>query len=351
MNAPYLLGPFALLILWFAAVLAMSATGAVVAERASYGLREWRRRRFEAHYAPLVARALSGDAAAECALVEAPRAFRLDIATLLVAPLVADRDPTRIARTREIVRAMSLLPDADRMARSLLWWRRAIALRALGLLQMRERTAVIVAALDDDNPDVRAAALDALADLRDPGTLAAVVVRLFDATLPRGRRVAALAAFGADAERLLLDLAEVHPPHRAGCALALALCGTAASRPELSRWARDGRPAERAAAFKALAHVGLDGASAAVALDALDAAEPVVRAAAARALQGWAGSPDTAARLARHLDDDWTVATEAARSLQSIGPAGHQALLDNAVRTDLAGLLARQMVWEAQAPS
>ena len=84
-----------------------------------------------------------------------------------------------------------------------------------------------------------------------------------------------------------------------------------------------------------------------LAIAALEDREAAVRAAAAHALQGWTGPGDPAPRLAQHLDDTWAVATRAARSLQSIGPAGLDELRICSARADLAGLLARQMLWEA----
>jgi hypothetical protein len=349
MTGDTLFGVAAPSIAWGAATLAVLTTAAVLVERTAFGLGVLRRRRLEARYVPLVRRALAGDTDAEAALVSSPRRFRLDIASLLIAPLVDDRDPARIARTRHIVTAMDLLADAQLMVRSRRWWRRAVALRALGLIEARESAAWIVAALDDPHADVRAAALDALADLRDPLTLDALVVRLLDTTLPRGRRVAALAAFGDGAELLLLELAQINPSHRLGYARALAICGTARSRAQLCRWAARATPEERAAAFEALAHVGLDDASARLAIEALEAPAAAVRAAAARALAGWTASHEAPVHLARHLDDAWVVAAQAARTLRSMGPDGVEALRTSAARDGLAGLLARQMLWEAQA--
>jgi hypothetical protein len=334
---------------WFALVLALSATGAVIVERASFGLGQIRRRRFESRYQPLVERAVAGDPLARDALVTSPPQYRVEIAGLLITPLIEDRDPRRIARTRAVVESMSLIPGIERYLESRLWWRRAIGLRAAGLLQLHEHTARIVAALDDRNDDVRAAALDALTDSRDPASLPAIVVRLLDPSLHRGRRLAALAAFGADAEPLLLDIADADVAHRVHYARAIALCGTDRSRVVLCRWMNDPRPDVRAAAFEALAHVGLDDRAASLAIGALNGDEPGVRAAAAHALNGWTGPGDAAAHLAHHLDDAWTVAVPAARSLQSMVPAGWEALRACAPRDDLAGLLARQMLWEAHA--
>jgi HEAT repeat protein len=334
---------------WLSVVLALSTVGAVVAERASYGIREARRRRFEARWSPVIARAIAGDEGAVAALAASAPSDRFGIATLLITPLIEDRDARRIARTREIAEAVALIAYADEFLGSVWWWRRAVALRALGLMQVRTRTARVVAALDDPHVEVRAAALDALADLRDPASLPAIVVRLLDTSLPRGRRVGVLTTFGSEAEPLLLDYAELDPAHYAKYALAFSICGTARARPTLCRWTADARPEVRAGAFDALAHVGLDGAAATLAIAALDDPDAAVRASAARALRGWTGPGDAAPHLARHLDDTWIVAAGAARSLQSIVPAGVDELRARAARADLVGLLAQQMLWELRA--
>jgi HEAT repeat protein len=331
---------------WLGLIVALSTAAAVVVERSVLAYHEIRGRIIETRYAPLVRRALDGDRTAARALAASPRRHHLGIGWLMVPPLIANRDKRRIARTRRIFRLLSLPHLAERYLRSWLWWRRALALRALGLLQMTEYTARIVAALDDPNEDVRGAALDAIADLRDPRTLPAIIVRLHDASLQPGRRLAALAAFGPACEPMLLDLSRVDTEHRLNYARALAICGTDASRPDLCEWTADPRPDVRAAAFEALAHVGLDRGSARLAIAALDSGDMPVRAMAATALHGWGGR-HAAARLARHLDDTWTVAIRAARSLQSMGAAGLSELRRWAAKPGAAGLLARQMVWEA----
>ena len=244
---------------------------------------------------------------------------------------------------------MSVFQLADRYLRSWMWWRRALALRALGLVQSRDHTAQLVAALDDSHPDVRAAALDALTDQHDPAALQAVVVRLHDTTLHRGRRGAVLKAFGSDCEPFLLEWSELDPENRLNYIHALAICGTARSRPALCRWTRDARVEVRTTAFEALAYVGLDDAAARVAIGGLESDDPPVRAMAAYALRGWQGAGDAAARLAPHLDDTWAVAVRAARTLQSMGHDGFVELQARASRSDLGGLLARQMLWQASA--
>ena len=264
----------------------------------------------------------------------------------MIEPLIDDRDPERIARTRAIAEAMSVFDLADRYLRSWMWWRRALALRALGLVQARGRTAQLIAALDDSHPDVRAAALDALTDQHDLAALQAVIVRLHDTSLHRGRRGAVLKAFGTDCEPFLLEWSDVDPENRLNYIHALAICGTSRSRPTLCRWTRDARVEVRATAFEALAYVGLDDESARVAIEGLESDDPAVRAMAAYALRGWQGPGHAAARLAPHLDDTWAVAVRAARTLQSMGPAGAAELEARASRPDIGGLLARQMLWQ-----
>ncbi|HEU4938681.1 MAG TPA: HEAT repeat domain-containing protein [Vicinamibacterales bacterium] len=319
---------------------------AVVVERAGFACWWGWRQRTDRRYGSLVRSALEGDEAATRALIASPGRHRLTLAALLILPLIDDRNPDRIARTRTIVTTLSLVPIADRFLRSRFWWRRALALRALGLTQIRDRTAAIVAALDDKNASVRAAALDALTDLKDPASLQAVVIRLHDRSLHRGRRIAAITAFGNACEPFLLDLAEIDPVHRSDYARALAGCGSERARPTLCQWAGDTRGEVRAAAFEALAHLGLDGHAARLAIDALESEHESVREMAAFALRHWGGPGEAATCLGRHLEDTWTVALRAAQSLKTMGPAGLLELQAHAHRQDIAGDLARQMLWE-----
>jgi HEAT repeat protein len=337
------------LMVWASVVVAVTMTAAVVVERAAFGVQQALRRRVTRRYRPLVQRALEGDETARGELLASAARHRLAIARLLIEPLIEDRDPERIARTRALAQALSVPQLADRYLRSWLWWRRAVALRALGLIQAKDHTVQLVAALDDPNADVRAAALDGLTDLHDLAALQAIVVRVHDTSLHRGRRGAALKSFGPECEPFLLELSEVDPPNRLNYIHALAICGTARSRPVLRRWTRDARVEVRATAFEALAYVGLDDETAHVAIEGLESDDPPVRAMAAYALRGWQGPGDAAARLAPHLDDTWAVAVRAARTLQSMGPAGLVELQARSSHTDIGGLLARQMLWQASA--
>ena len=163
--------------------------------------------------------------------------------------------------------------------------------------------------------------------------------RAHDATLQHGRRTAALVTVGAEAEPFLLDLAGVDAEHRLNYAslapaARLALC-----------CATDRRCAPRCAtAFEALGRIGLD-ARRGARHRCLDDPDATVRAMAA-ALHDWSGAGNAVSKLARRLDDTWTVAVRAARSLQST-PDGRAALEARAASDDLAGELARQILWEA----
>jgi HEAT repeat protein len=338
----------ALQLLWIGLGLAGMLASAVVVGRIALTRRASNLRRVRNRYEPLVDRALTGDPSAIRSLVDSPPRYRVEILRLLMTPVFSDRDPGRITAARSVARAMSMEDLVASYLRSRLWWRRALALRGVGLVQSRSHTAAMVAALDDPRAEVRNAALDALADLQDPAALPAIVVRLHDPTFHAGRREAALTAFGAQAEGYILDLAGIDPEQRVNYAAALAVCGTERSRPLLRAWATDTRAEVQTATFEALGHVGLDEQAAILAVGALDSADVSVRAAAAGALRGWAAA-DAAARLAGHLDDAWVVAVRAARSLASMGPAGRTELKRWAVRTDLAGLLARDMLWQAEA--
>ncbi len=337
------------LMLWMAIAAAVTMAAAVVVERTAFGVQQALNLRVTKRYRPLVQRALAGDETARDELLGSPARHRLAIARLLIEPLIEDRDPERIAKTRAIARELSMFPIANRYLRSWVWWRRALALRAFGLAQATDHTPQLIAALDDPHPDVRAAALDGLADMHDLTALQAIIVRVHDISLHRGRRGAAIKSFGSECEQFLLEMSEVDSENRLNYIHALAICGTALSRPVLCRWTRDTRIDVRATAFEALAYVGLDDESARVAIEGLESDDPRVRAMAAYALRGWQGPGDAAARLAKHLDDTWAVAVRAARTLQSMGPAGAAELQACASRPGIGGLLARQMLWQPDA--
>ena len=131
----------------------------------------------------------------------------------------------------------------------------------------------------------------------------------------------------------------------------LAALGAFLRIPSISSQPRHARDVRRCAEWLArhLGRIGLDDGAARIVITALDGDDVAVRAAAPGALRGWRCAGDNTADLVRHLDDDWPVALCAARTLQSIGGAGRRALESQAARADLAGVLARQMLWEVEA--
>ena len=163
---------------WAAVATAVTMAAAVVLERTEFGVQQALDRRRLRRYRPLVHRALEGDDTARDELLHAPTRHRIAVAWLVIEPLITDRDPARIVKARAVVQAMSLFPIADRYLRSRLWWRRARALRALGLIQATDHTPQLVDALDDPHPDVRAAALDGLTDMHDDGLEGGQVVHV-----------------------------------------------------------------------------------------------------------------------------------------------------------------------------
>ena len=104
----------------------------------------------------------------------------------------------------------------------------------------QDYTAQLIAALDDPHPDVRAAALDGLADMHDLTALQAIVVRVHDTSLHRGRRGAALKAFGFRLRAVPAGVVGSRSRKTASTTSSRsAICGTARSRPVLCRWTRD----------------------------------------------------------------------------------------------------------------
>ena len=99
--------------------------------------------------------------------------------------------------------------------------------------------------------------------------------------------------------------------------------------------------------WNALGTIGLTERAFYHAVKALNADEPPVRAAAARALAR-SGREDAVPQLAGKLDDEWEVAAQSARALSRLGAAG-QAALQRRIDSG-AGLghdLARQVLWES----
>ena len=228
------------------------------------------------------------------------------------------------------------------------WWRRAEAAVALGLVRDKPSVRALIKRLDDDHEQVRAAAIDALGQIRDTLAVPALLARMSNPTRhERARIVQALRAFGEWGVDALIDHGKRHRDDRAVVATILSFIGGTAAGETLLEWAIADNNETRAAAWSALAVVGLDMRAFYHAIKALRTGVTSVRVAAVRALAK-SGRVDAAPHLAERLDDDWEVAALAARALARLGPDGIgalQARLDHG--PGLGQDLARQVLWES----
>jgi hypothetical protein len=91
----------ALWAVWIGLAVAAAIAVAVIVERLGQIAHERLVRRLRRRYGPAIERALHGDAEAFDTLVRSPSRYRLELARLLIFPLVNDRNPERIALARE----------------------------------------------------------------------------------------------------------------------------------------------------------------------------------------------------------------------------------------------------------
>jgi HEAT repeat protein len=335
---PFLFGGTVLLLLLLAVL---------VSQRLLRAAFETRHDRLLDKYRALVNAALGGATTdALPPLLTAPRRHRAAISELTLTALRivrgADTD-----RARELAANIGLIDRWQMDLESSSWWRCAEATLALGLVRAPEAVPALIALLDDDHEQIRAAAIDALGQIGDPRAIAPLLTCLStDRLHERTRIVEALRGTGAAASTALIAHGEQHPADRALVAGVIGFVGGADGAEPLLRWAADPDPALRAAAWQGLAHVGLDDRAFYHALKALGDDDPFVRADAAQALAK-SGRGDAADHLAARLDDDWEVAAQAARALGRLGEAGRRALTARLERGPGIGQeLARQLLWE-----
>jgi len=334
---PFIIGGSALLLLLLALL---------VGQRLARAAAETRRRSLTSRYGPTVAAALAGDAAALSAAVAIPARHRALVASLVLAPLHVVRGGHN-RRASELADRMRMTDGWRTDLRSRRWWHRSEAALALGMLRDQSAVPSLIGLLDDDHEQVRSAAVDALGQVADPSAIQPLLTRLNDPTRhERARVVQSLRAFGETATAALLEHGAAHPDDRPLIALILSFVGGAAARGPLLQWAASGQPETRAAAWKALAVVGLDERTFYHALKGLGDEDPEVRAAAARAL-AHSGRGEASPHLADHLDDEWEVAAQAARALGKLGTDGHAALSARVKQgPGLGHDLAQQVLWE-----
>lgn len=334
---PFIAGGSALLLLLLALL---------VGQRLLRTAGEKRRRSLVDRYAPIIASALSGDPAAFAASASIiPTRHRTLVASLVLAPLHVVRG-SHNARAAALAGQLQLTDGWRADLRSRRWWHRSEAALALGLLRDQAAVPALIELLDDEHDQVRAAAIDALGHVADPAAIAPLLARMSDPRHERTRLVQSLRAFGEESTAALLEHGATHPADRALVATILSFVGGAAARDPLLQWAASDQAEVRAAAWRALAAIGLDERAFYHALKGLGDDDPSVRAAAARALAR-TGRGDAAPYLAGHLDDEWEVAAQSARALIKLGADGHAALAARVQQG--AGLghdLAQQVLWE-----
>lgn len=329
------------------AVLLLVVFLVLLAQRGIAGLRARRRDRIQQLYQPVVAQLVApgGSASALASLANVPPAHLDVVGDLLLAPLAVSTGETTAA-----VRTACVALGLDGRWREALsdrhWWRRTEAARALGLIEDQRSVRTLIARLDDEHDEVRAAAVDALAGLRHPEAMPALTSLLASPSRhQRARVVEALRRQGAAAVPILLDRARSSAEDAVTIVELLGLIRAQAATADLVEWLSTGTPALKAAAMGALGTIGLDDRTYYYALRALADPVPAVRAGAARAL-GRTGRADSGEYLAPLLDDEWSVAASAATALRQLGATGIVAFERRAGEDGQAGDLARQMLWE-----
>jgi HEAT repeat protein len=334
---PFLIAGISILILLFVIL---------IGQRLLRAAAESRRNAIIARYRPIIDAALARDGELDGVNAIPPR--HRDIAAALVLGTLRIVKGAQTERARAVADRLDLTSQWREDLQSRLWWRRAEGALALGLLRDKKSAPLLTPLLDDEHEQVRAAAIDALGQIGDYWAIAPLLARMSDPTRhERARLVQALRAFGEDATRALVQHGQRQEQDRAVGATVLSFVGGAGARDALLEWSSAADRDKRVAVWTALATIGLDDRAFYHAIKALNAAEPSVRAAAARALSR-SGREDAAPQLAGKLDDEWEVAAQSARALTRLGAAGIAALKQRVGEGDGLGRdLARQVLWES----
>jgi hypothetical protein len=254
----------------------------------------------------------------------------------------------QVERARTVADHLGLIGSWLEDLGSRFWWHKSEAALALGLLRVPAAVPLLIPLLDDDHEQVRAASIDALGQIGDPVAIAPLLASMSEPTRhERARVVQALRGFGERATRALVQHGQKHETDRATVATVLSFVGGAGASEALLQWSSAADAGTRAAAWTAIGSIGLDERAFYHAVSALNAGEPEVRAAAARALAR-SGRSDAASQLAGRLDDEWEVASQSARALARLGEPGMAALRNRVDRGEGLGHdLARQVLWES----
>lgn len=320
-------------------------------------LRSWFDRRqliLESRFQPLVDLVLgaSETAADRARLIRFGRRSPLLLGRMIVAPLLSFAGgPVDLGASLAAEAGVADFWRKETKDRR--WWRRAEAVRSLGVAGDRQSFAAFVGALDDTHEEVRAAGVEALGRLGDLRAVHELLKRLPEQSRhQRVRIVDSLRSLGPDGAPALLEFVRHRPAVLPFVTdLVPAICG-AASAEDVVAFCDHGTAAVRAAALSVLGTIGLDDTTFYFALKALSDDDAGVRAMAARAL-GRSGREDAAPYLGDRLQEsDWTVAAESAKALLGLGAAGASILstfADNSGGNSQAAALAKQMLWERQA--
>jgi HEAT repeat protein len=211
--------------------------------------------------------------------------------------------------------------------RSKRWWRRADGAEKLGLSGARRATERLVAALDDEVPEVRiraakalgsvggrASAVPLIAALREPNRWS--TIRIADVLAGMGREVV---------DELIAEFSDLNLPAKLAALDIIGRIRSLDAVPWLRERLHDPEPDVRARTCHALGQIGEPG-SGSVLLETLNDAEWPVRAMAAKAL-GKIGHRDAIPTLCGALrDHEWWVRANAAESLRMMAPEGIAAL-------------------------
>lgn len=224
-------------------------------------------------------------------------------------------------------------------------WRRANAASSLGAMGSATAAPNLIAALEDQERDVRAAAARSLGQLQAPEAVDALVAALVTRRVPRGIIGQALLAVGPGAiERLLPVLRDPEPEVRATAAELIGLLGDAGEAEQVAARLGDSSAAVRAQAARALGRLG-----SAAAVDGLEAAlsdrAHRVQTAAAEALGAISNPHAFQALHGLSGCDSFELARASAQALARIDPAR----LREAAREPTAGPHVREAATTADA--
>ena len=275
------------------------------------------------------------------ALEEMLRAFRSDVRTAAIGGLARAADPSSIQAVLMAVhdgdpqvawRAISALErvEYERTAKVVIPFLehkdavvRASAARTLGKNKSKDSVPPLIKILSDEDPGVLINAIDALGRIVEKSKNADVVsplgalLRKHDNHLVRKAAASALGSNGhKDAKDYLVQsILDESAGVRIESYKALAAVLGKDAAPFLSNGDNDGEKLVRAAAIESFGIARYKPAIGGLVSTVAKNKDPVIRAAAVRALSHFDEEAVSAALIARLEDDDWVVATEAATAL------------------------------------